>query len=423
MRSLFASVVAFSMSLVNLTAAPVTAVDIKERQVLVATQVITVDTLPAKFYLNLPDIIRPGDRITGTAAVEPKGRTDAEKAGNLSALKQIGLRTNFSSSSDFDADWEDEDGPPYDLRQFVINIPKDPPPNDPLEIRLIGRNNSLLDAIGIPLDFVQPAPAIGDLPVVRNLFRSIGQQGSPHNVSGTFDGDGTNTKITINNSPGQLLAESPRGLVFRSPDIVGPVKVTINDNGNVSQGTYRNLGLQLSAGNLQLKKGESTTLTVRVTGLAGIREDVPIWMVKSGVVSMSGGDYQHYKITPGQIGADGTYVTTRTLTGLVEGGFGVTVTVMDPTWRPLIIPLLLNAPVNGFSVQNDGKGGRIVLNNVTDPTTGKPLDGKHNLDTGCGVPTLSKIPVLSMLFKNGNATSNKQDCLVFITPRIVRTDE
>jgi len=424
MRSMFAVVMALSMS-VPFAGASVPAIDITERQVLIATQVITVDTLPAKFYLNLPDLIRPGDKITGTAAVEPKGRNNDEKAKNLAALKQIGLRTNFSSGSRPDIDWDDEDGPPYDLRQFVINIPSDPPPQVSLEIKIVQSNGAVLDTIGIPLDFrPQPVPALGDPPVLKTLFRQIGQEGRPHNALGSFDGDGTNTKITINNSPAQLLAESPRGVVFRSPvDAVGPMNVTINDNGRISQGTYRNLGVFLSAPKLQLKKGESTTLTVQVTGLAGIRENVPIEMVKTGAVSMSGGDYQHYMIKPGDIRSDGTYVTTRSLTGVVEGGFGVTVTVWDPTWRPVVIPLVPNAPVNGFNIQNDGNGGRIILNNVTDPTTGKLLDGQHQLDTGCGVPVLSKIPLISTLFRKGNAQTEKQECLILITPRIISLDE
>ncbi len=400
-------------------------VDIPTTQVMIDVKIISVDTSSAKFTIYLPDDIRPGDMITGSALAEPKGRDANETARNVNALKSTGLSTNFNASSSPELDWDEEEDGPYvpRIRPFVFNVPAQPA-QIPLQLKIVERGTTL-NSIGVPLDLGTPkTPLLSDLPVVGAAFRGIGQQGRPHNARGNFDGNGANTQITVNNSAVQLLAESPRSIVFQSPaDAVGPMNVVINDGGRLTQGTYRNIGVNLSAPKLELKKGESTTLTVQVTGLGGIRTDVPIWLVKSGAVAMEGGDYQNYMIRPGDIRSDGTYVTTRKLTGVVAGGFGITATVIDPTWRPLIIPLILDAPVNGYKVQVDGNGGRLVADGVRDPITGKPLDGKHQLDAGCRVPVLSKIPILSTLFKNGGARTEKQECLIFITPRIIVQNE
>lgn len=40
-----------------------------------------------------------------------------------------------------------------------------------------------------------------------------------------------------------------------------------------------------------------------------------------------------------------------------------------------------------------------------------------------GVPWLSKIPLLGWLFKSTNKTDNKEELLIFITPRIVRLEQ
>jgi hypothetical protein len=250
---------------------------------------------------------------------------------------------------------------------------------------------------------------------------SLGQTGRLLEIKGAFDGSSANTKVTVGGKPLQTLAESPRKCVFESPrDVTGLTEVQVNEGGREGRGDYRNLDLRLSSPKLNLSRGEKTTLTVEVTGLAGIRSDVPLQLEKTGTVTMERGDVQHLQIRPPDVNANGSFVLTRGLTGVLPGGFNVTATVFDPTRRPVIIPLREGARVNGYRLIQNGGTPSFGADGVIDPLTGKPLNGEHKLQAGCGQPALAKLPLLALRFKNGNAGQEKTSCFIFVTPYIVR---
>ena len=91
---------------------------------------------------------------------------------------------------------------------------------------------------------------------------------------------------------------------------------------------YRNVGVRLSAPKTNLLKGERTTLTVEVSGLEGIKEDVPLQLDSKGVITMDGGNFQNLRIKPPEITPAGIYTTDRMITGVQAGGFTVTATVI-----------------------------------------------------------------------------------------------
>jgi hypothetical protein len=145
------------------------------------------------------------------------------------------------------------------------------------------------------------------------VFRlpTIGQQGRPLEIVGPFDGNISNTKLNwtavssvtkdfekssenVSGGFGLIglpLAESPRKCIFESPrTVTGPIQIILKEDNVETKTEYRNVGVQLSAPNTSLTKGERTTLTIKVEGLQGIKQDVPLQLVKVGVVSMEGGD-------------------------------------------------------------------------------------------------------------------------------------
>lgn len=157
----------------------------------------------------------------------------------------------------------------------------------------------------------------------------MGQQGRPIEIPGPFDGDSANTQLHAGDRDLPILAESPRKAVFRAPtNTSGPMELTLNERGKETKGTFRNIGVNLSAPKTNLMKGESTTVTVRVEGLQGIPGAVPLHLTKGGVVTMQGGDNQTMMIQPSDVQANGTYTTTRTITGQQAGVFNVTATVV-----------------------------------------------------------------------------------------------
>lgn len=164
-------------------------------------------------------------------------------------------------------------------------------------------------------------------------------------IHGPFDGDASNTTLNLNpvRTPrleGQkdmgfqgnrlpFRAESPRKIVFESPsNFTGLADLVVKEGNTETKGTYRNVGVQLSAPKTNLLKGEKTTLTIQVRGLEGIQKPVPLTLTSEGVITMEGGPYQPLMIQPSQVDAGGRYSTTRGVTGIQAGGWGATATVI-----------------------------------------------------------------------------------------------
>ena len=183
-----------------------------------------------------------------------------------------------------------------------------------------------------------------------NEFRlpSVGQQGRRIEIFGPFDGNASNTTLRFGPSGSKMpdfekgpenvsggfglirpLAESPRKIVFESPtNFTGPAEIAVKEGNTETKGTFRNVGVQLSAPKTNLMRGERTTLTVEVRGLEGIKEDVPLQLDSKGVITMDGGNFQNLLIKPQEVTKDGRYTTTRAITGQQAGGFNVTATVI-----------------------------------------------------------------------------------------------
>ena len=125
------------------------------------------------------------------------------------------------------------------------------------------------------------------------------------------------------------IAASPRKLIVRNTsEEVGPTTIDCSQHGVVTECPFRNIGIKLSAPKLNLLRGETTTLHVVVTGLAGITRPVPLELVNNSpnVINMSGGNVQQVVINPNQVQSDGTSAFDRTLTGNTTGPFGLIAT-------------------------------------------------------------------------------------------------
>jgi len=368
-----------------------------------------------QFRVYLPDDIRVGDQISGSMSYEPNAASTAETEQFLARLSQVRVEARFVETGPRSA------ATSVNGDRFSSGFRFDVPAGaaGPLTLDLSAGPGTNLGEVKLPIT-TEPIPGIADTPVAGHLFAGLAQADGPLEIRGPFDGDSANTLAELDKTRAHVLIESPRLLVVRSPaQILGVADVLVRDGSRQITGTTRNIGVALSAAKLNLMKGETTVMTVRVTGLAGIKTSVPLWLVKAGTVVMERGDFQHLLIKPSEVRSDGSYETTRKLTGLVPGTFGVVASVVDPTIKPIVIPLTEHAEVNGYKLRIEGGKVFFAATGVIDPVTGQPLKGNHKLKADCGVPVLSKLPMVGMLFKNGLASTEKQECLVFITPRIL----
>ncbi len=163
-------------------------------------------------------------------------------------------------------------------------------------------------------------PATFDIPAVA-------QAGEPIFIPGPADGDLHNTTTRVNNRLYTPLAESGDGIFVRpAGDQTGPTRIDVVDNGAVATGTTQLIGVSMSAGNLNLQRGQATQLQVVVSGLEGFEEPVSIMLQNEtpGVVQLGGGNQQVFEVQPGQ----DQYTYTTTVTGLQTGNFGVSAAVL-----------------------------------------------------------------------------------------------
>lgn len=276
-----------------------------------------------KVKVTLPDDMRAGDTISGTVSAEPAGKTEAERAKNSAELSGYVVEIAGAQQSP----WEKIGNKLRAFIKFALTEGKAPAGV------LKSKTGQTISNFNVPISSVSITMPPTSPPTANDFqFPALGQQGRPATLTGPFDGNLSNTTVNINGRNVPLLAESPRSLVVEiPPDATGPTKIDLKEGNVEKTGSIRSLGVNLTAPKTNLKKGESTNLTVTVSGLEGLTDPVPLRIVTTGAVNMQGGNTQNLTISPGDVTSGGKYTTARTITGQQAGAFTVVATVMaDP---------------------------------------------------------------------------------------------
>src|SRR6266850_1435163 len=322
--------------------------------------VVTFPLAPGDIVVKLPDDMRAGDTISGTVVTEPKGNTAEEKAKNQGVLNGyvIDLEGSKVNPDRPRFTWTPPiPQPSFPVRYQLRIIEVLPPPRTEIGASITPEPKIVARAVITPdPKITYPTTPSGAVitpdPKITPSFiiPPLGQTGRPVVITGPFDGNFDNTKLTIGGQPMTPLAESPRQVVVQSPsNVTGPAEITVKEGDKEAKGTFRNLGVNLTAPKTSLKKGESTELHVEVQGLQGIAEPVPLHLTKGGVVTMQGGDSQTMSIKPSEVQANGTFTTTRTITGVQNGGWIATATVV----------------VFDHCLQDDNNGNTLIFSSET----------------------------------------------------------
>lgn len=276
-----------------------------------------------KVKVTLPDDMRAGDTISGTVSAEPAGKTEAERAKNSAELSGYVVEIAGAQQSP----WEKIGNKLRAFIKFALTEGKAPAGV------LKSKTGQTIANFDVPISAVSITMPPTSPPTANDFqFPTLGQQGRPLTLTGPFDGNISNTTVNINGRDVPLLAESPRSVVVEIPaDATGPTKIDLKEGNVEKTGSLRSLGVNLTAPKTNLKKGETTNLTVTVSGLEGLTEPVPLRIVTTGAVNMQGGNTQNLTISPGGVMSGGKYTTARAITGQQAGAFTVVATVMaDP---------------------------------------------------------------------------------------------
>jgi hypothetical protein len=284
-------------------------------------QRVTFEVPAGRIKVFLPDDAEAGGTISGTVTTEPNGRDAGEKSKNEGVL------------AGYVIDLGDGTTVKTDQPRFTW-VPQGPPASKPrYRIRIADVFSSDMNPVRKPTPPSASGPIIPE-PVngpsaPRYSIRPIGQTGRNVVITGPFDGNSSNTNVTIGSTPITVIAESPRKAIVRSPtDVVGPTEIKVNEAGTQTTAPFRNLKIDLTAPKTNLLKGERTELRVQVSGLQGITSPVPVLMVTTGTVNTQGGNTQTINIQPSQVGPNGVFTQTFGLTGISAGAFSVVTSIV-----------------------------------------------------------------------------------------------
>jgi hypothetical protein len=273
------------------------------------------DMPSGKIYVNLPDDLAPGDTASGTVNPVPAGPSERDRARQLKELNGYLLELGGQRASTSQP-----------VRKFVV-------PAGVTALAIV-----LLDTHGRPIGEVKAPVGSAAPPTPSYQVPPVGQSGRAVCVRGPFDGDLSAAAIQIGGKPAQAMAESPRQLVVRGPEEgAAPAPFEVSEHGKVvTTGTYRNVAVRLSAPLTNLLAGQHTRLTVTVTGLEGLRETLPLFLVNGspGVVHMEGGEEQTLCVRPDDVKPAGKWAKDRELTGVHGGGFSIHADLAHP--RPQV---------------------------------------------------------------------------------------
>lgn len=269
----------------------------------------TFETKEGKVTVYLP-ALSSGVTISGTVRAEPSGNNEKAKSRNSEILKMYRLLLGQKTIAVAD-------------ETFSMQVPAT---GTSMAAELKNNRNETIASHEIPVSsFIMPAGY-----TTPSYFTS----GEPFCITGPFDGDFANTRITVNGAGTTILAEGAGQLYCTAPaDAKGIVEVQCTENGQTHSTKSNALQLDMTVDKLSLMKGESTTLHVKVSGLEGLHQKVPLTLQnQSGsTITMQGGSTQQLIIDPAAIGPSGVFATTRTIQSIRTGQFSVSATIESPS--------------------------------------------------------------------------------------------
>jgi hypothetical protein len=278
----------------------------------------------------------PGDTISGVVLAEPAGATPQEQQANLGVL--TGLVVEMEKQQAKVAERRYEWTVPIVLRMGKATM------------TLRDADGRVVSQLPVPVDPQPALPGAGTGTV--DLPRDI-QVGRPATIRARSDGTLRRKLVEVGSMQADLLAASPRQVVFRVTETpFGEVPVRYSDNGKVTEGRIRAMGVRLTATGTQLIRGQRATLTTTVTGLAGLTEPATLSYrnLSPAIVQIEGRE-PRVTIRPGDVKADGTYTDTRRLTGVQAGAFQIIASISRPALSRFDMASTFNAVVNTWEVR------------------------------------------------------------------------
>ncbi len=280
------------LSLFLLVPASITRAQTISSQKGLTTAVFSTQYGNVKVYL--PDDIMPGEVISGTVVAEPKGINARQIEKNLTEIKKFQLKLD-----DLNLQFEKWTIVPDKPIEFNWLVNKDRTISCPVELYHPGA----FKPQELTLKFIQPkAESMNDNrgSISGCIIPSHALTDAPCRITGNFDGDASNTKCSLNNQLLQVLAESPRQCQVQYPkNATGLQTMQVTENGQEKcSRQISGVNMQVTTGDLDLRKGQNTFIDVKLTGLQNLPDTalLTITNVTPNIVTMTNGNLQVFAI-------------------------------------------------------------------------------------------------------------------------------
>ncbi len=275
---------------------------------------LTTAVFPTQFgkvKVYLPDDIRPGESVSGTVIIEPAGENARQKEKNAASLMKSRLSVDGTKIL-----------VPDRSASFDWLVQKDRQAASPMELLLVSGNKQM--KLVLPAPPSQPAMVTGNGCFIPEKALT----NAPLRVLGDFDGNSSNTNCLFDQNQLPVLAESPRQCIVYYPagaDGSHQLTITEKDKPSCSQ-SVSGVKLNVTAGKLNLQKGENTYILIEVSGLEGLKGTALLQIENRSkeVVNMLPLNSQTIPLTKDSL-LTGTYSRKLTIHSLRSGNFFVDV--------------------------------------------------------------------------------------------------
>ena len=283
---------------------------------------LTTAVFPTQYgnvKILLPDDIRKGDVITGTVVLEPQGNNARQTERNLAEL------VKFSVSIDGNKYAVPEKSTPF---KWLVAM--DRQLNCPIELLHVSGNKAHELTYQLKPTGTENPPHRANCVIPSHALTA-----TPMRITGSFDGDLSNTKCSLNNQPMETLAESPRACIVSFPgNAGGPNRMQVNEKGKeLCNKQVSGVQLNVAAGKLNLRKGENTYVDVTITGLQGLQDTCMLTVINGtpGTVNLLPSNNVVIPLIPDSV-KSGTYSKRFDIQSTRTGGFVVNVDFSIPEY-------------------------------------------------------------------------------------------
>jgi hypothetical protein len=190
------------------------------------------------------------------------------------------------------------------------------------------------------------------------------QSGLTFPVFGPLDGDSSTTSVEVAGQELQVLAEVPGKAIVSGPNnLAGMAPYEIKKGAIGGKGETRVVNIEQKFPSPPQRNGKTGRIKVRVSGLAGVTEDVPI---KFEIVPRQYAQFQptmqsEYLLSPEQlrfiepkeVKKNGSYSTQRTITRIFPGPMSVSVHLVIPQTLRDLVEIVLRTPQRNSSKREE----------------------------------------------------------------------